>query len=253
MIGKVGAIFLDRDGVINQNRVDHVKNWEEFEFVPGALESIRILTETGLPIFVVTNQAVVNRGLMNLDVLDDIHQRMLREIERAGGQAMPLTADVSDAAVRVFIGTISIAFVLYTWFIPRRLVEGAKTENIPAGAFWGAMSGFTSTICQAGGPPFQMYVLSQNLSKMAFVGTTAVFFCVLNWVKVIPYAALGQFSMQGFLTSLALMPLAFVASRVGFWLVRITPQERFFKIVTVLMLVLSIELTRQGAVQLWWP
>jgi len=85
MIGKVGAIFLDRDGVINQNRVDHVKSWEEFEFVPGALESIRILTETGLPIFVVTNQAVVKRGLISLDTLNDIHQRMLREIEQAGG------------------------------------------------------------------------------------------------------------------------------------------------------------------------
>lgn len=85
MIGKVGAIFLDRDGVINQNRVDHVKSWEEFEFVPGALDSIRVLTETGLPIFVVTNQASVNRGLMSLDTLHDIHHRMLREIERAGG------------------------------------------------------------------------------------------------------------------------------------------------------------------------
>ncbi len=85
MAGKVGAIFLDRDGVINQNRVDHVKNWDEFEFVPGALDSIRALTETGLPIFVVTNQAVVNRGQLSAAALEDIHSRMLAEIERAGG------------------------------------------------------------------------------------------------------------------------------------------------------------------------
>lgn len=85
MVTKVGAIFLDRDGVINQNRVDHVKSWDEFEFVPGALDSIRILTETGLPIFVVTNQAAVNRGQMSLETLDNIHNRMLAEIERAGG------------------------------------------------------------------------------------------------------------------------------------------------------------------------
>lgn len=159
---------------------------------------------------------------------------------------------VSDAAVRVFIGSVSILFVLYTWVGPKRIADGRPTENIPAGVFWGAMSGFTSTICQAGGPPFQMYVLRQHLAKMAFVGTTAVFFCVLNWVKVVPYLALGQFSVKGFLTSLVLMPLAFASSQVGFWLVRVTPQERFFKIITTIMLVLSIELTRQGAVQLWW-
>jgi D-glycero-D-manno-heptose 1,7-bisphosphate phosphatase len=85
MVSKTGAIFLDRDGVINQNRADHVKNWDEFEFVPGALESIRGLTETGLPIFVVTNQAVVNRGQLSAEGLADIHSRMTAEIQRAGG------------------------------------------------------------------------------------------------------------------------------------------------------------------------
>lgn len=85
MIGTMGAIFLDRDGVINLNRADHVKSWNEFEFIPGALESIHELTTTGLSIFVVTNQAGVNRGLMTVDVLEDIHKHMLAEIERAGG------------------------------------------------------------------------------------------------------------------------------------------------------------------------
>ncbi|MEO8607714.1 MAG: HAD family hydrolase [Chloroflexota bacterium] len=82
---KVGAIFLDRDGVINENRADHVKSWDEFEFIPGALESIRRLTETGLPIFIVTNQAAVNRGLMSQETLDDIHNRMKDAIKAAGG------------------------------------------------------------------------------------------------------------------------------------------------------------------------
>ncbi|HEX2907701.1 MAG TPA: D-glycero-beta-D-manno-heptose 1,7-bisphosphate 7-phosphatase [Phototrophicaceae bacterium] len=85
MMGQTGAIFLDRDGVINQNRIDHVKSWDEFEFVPGALESIRALTETGLPIFVVTNQAVINRGMVSIETLDGIHNRMQAEVRRAGG------------------------------------------------------------------------------------------------------------------------------------------------------------------------
>jgi D-glycero-D-manno-heptose 1,7-bisphosphate phosphatase len=80
-----GAIFLDRDGVINVNRADHVKCWDEFEFLPGALESIRRLTQTGLPIFVITNQAIVNRKVITTEALDDIHKRMAAEIEKAGG------------------------------------------------------------------------------------------------------------------------------------------------------------------------
>ena len=80
-----GAIFLDRDGVINENRSDHVKSWDEFEFIPGTLESIRILTETGLPIFVVTNQAIVNRGIVSVEGLSEIHSQMSAAVDMAGG------------------------------------------------------------------------------------------------------------------------------------------------------------------------
>jgi D-glycero-D-manno-heptose 1,7-bisphosphate phosphatase len=70
-------VFLDRDGVINENRVDHVKTWDEFRWLPGALEGLRLLTEHGFRIFIVTNQAAVNRGLMTSTTLADIHRRMI--------------------------------------------------------------------------------------------------------------------------------------------------------------------------------
>jgi D-glycero-D-manno-heptose 1,7-bisphosphate phosphatase len=85
ILKRTGAIFLDRDGVINENRADHVKSWAEFQFIPGALESIRALTETGLPIFVVTNQATINRKLMSIETLNDIHCQMTTIITQAGG------------------------------------------------------------------------------------------------------------------------------------------------------------------------
>ncbi|MGQ9926382.1 MAG: D-glycero-alpha-D-manno-heptose-1,7-bisphosphate 7-phosphatase [Chloroflexaceae bacterium] len=71
------SIFLDRDGVINENRVDHVKSWDEFRWLPGALEGLRLLTEHGFRIFIVTNQAAVNRGLMTSSTLEEIHRRMI--------------------------------------------------------------------------------------------------------------------------------------------------------------------------------
>ena len=85
-VAAAGAIFLDRDGVINENRDDHVKSWAEFQFLPGAIESIRRLSETGLPIFVVTNQAIVNRNIVTADVVEGIHRQMVAEIEKGGGR-----------------------------------------------------------------------------------------------------------------------------------------------------------------------
>jgi uncharacterized protein len=163
-----------------------------------------------------------------------------------------LAAYISNAAVRVFIGITSIVFVAYSVYtMLRHATKTAHDGSISAGVFWGALSGFTSTLCQAGGPPYQVYVLSQKLPKMMFVGTTAVFFAVLNAAKVPPYLALGQFSLKGFGTSLALLPLALAANQLGFWLVRRTPQDVFYKITLAIMLVISIELTREGITEMW--
>ena len=76
------TLFLDRDGVINRLRPDdYVKNWEEFEFMPGMLD--RLARWSGL---VVTNQRGVGKGIMSLDDLNRIHDRMIEEIERHGGR-----------------------------------------------------------------------------------------------------------------------------------------------------------------------
>lgn len=80
------AIFLDRDGVICENRSDHVKSWGEFEFLPGAKDSLAALSRLDLPIIVVTNQAIVDRGVVPASVVDDIHRRMVTEVEAHGGR-----------------------------------------------------------------------------------------------------------------------------------------------------------------------
>jgi D-glycero-D-manno-heptose 1,7-bisphosphate phosphatase len=80
------GIFLDRDGVICENRAGHVKSWSEFEFLPGAKSGLVILSRLGLPIIVVTNQAVVGRGIVPASIVEEIHQRMMAEITAVGGR-----------------------------------------------------------------------------------------------------------------------------------------------------------------------
>jgi D-glycero-D-manno-heptose 1,7-bisphosphate phosphatase len=79
-------VFLDRDGVINENRPDHVKSWDEFVFLPGALEALRLLNQADWRVVVVTNQAAINRRLITTKTLEDIHTRMIQDIARYGGR-----------------------------------------------------------------------------------------------------------------------------------------------------------------------
>lgn len=82
----IPAIFVDRDGVINANRPDHVKRWEEFEFLPGALDALRALAGQPAPVIVITNQAIIGRGIAPAATIRAIHSRMLAEVTAAGGR-----------------------------------------------------------------------------------------------------------------------------------------------------------------------
>ncbi|HEX3626187.1 MAG TPA: HAD-IIIA family hydrolase [Verrucomicrobiae bacterium] len=82
------AIILDRDGVLNEKppRANYVRNWGEFKWMPGAKESLRLLKEAGYRVIVVSNQAGIARGAMSEGDLFDIHRRMVKEAELAGGR-----------------------------------------------------------------------------------------------------------------------------------------------------------------------
>jgi D-glycero-D-manno-heptose 1,7-bisphosphate phosphatase len=86
-MGAVSTVFLDRDGVINQNRpADYVKRWEEFRFLPGAPRAIARLTRAGYRVVVVSNQACIGKGLARQQDIDEIHRRMVYAVGRAGGR-----------------------------------------------------------------------------------------------------------------------------------------------------------------------
>src|SRR5690606_37286194 len=89
---------------------------------------------------------------------------------------------LSEDAVRLIIGAVAVLFTLDRWLglRPRR---PAGPGGIAAGTLWGALSGFTSFVAHAGGPPLQVYMLPQRLDKTVFVGTTVVFFLFVNYAK----------------------------------------------------------------------
>jgi len=81
------VVFLDRDGVINRNRDgDYVRTPDDFEFLPGALEGLARLKQAGCTVIVVSNQAGVGRGLVSLEDLERIDEKMLQGISAHGGE-----------------------------------------------------------------------------------------------------------------------------------------------------------------------
>jgi D-glycero-D-manno-heptose 1,7-bisphosphate phosphatase len=84
----LSAVFLDRDGVINVKAPEgeYVTSWSEFEFAPGALDGLRLLSGLSVPVVVATNQRGVARGRMSAADLSEIHDRMRAEVQSAGGR-----------------------------------------------------------------------------------------------------------------------------------------------------------------------
>jgi uncharacterized membrane protein YfcA len=164
------------------------------------------------------------------------------------GIAWALATQVSDAFVRLVIGVIGVLFALNAWFGPKS--PQAKPPSVPGGIFWGIVAGFTSTLSQAGGPPFQVYVLPQRLPKLTLVGTYTIYFAVLNVLKIGPYFALGQFSTANLANSVVLLPVAIAANFLGIWLVRRTPTGLFYQIAYMLVFLISLDLIRSGVTTL---
>ena len=160
------------------------------------------------------------------------------------GIAWALAAHLSDSMVRLMVGLIGLIFVFNSWF--GRVPDELRKPSTAGGVFWGVVTGFTSTLVQAGSPPFQFHMLPQKLPKLTFVGTNAILFAAINVLKIVPYFALGQFSESTLKISAIFLPLAVITNFVGIWLVRITPQWLFYRIAYILVFLISLGLTYQA-------
>jgi uncharacterized membrane protein YfcA len=146
-------------------------------------------------------------------------------------------------AIRLLIGLIAVAFALNSWFaLTARIASRLSRPGRGAGAFWGAVSGFTSTLAHAGGPPFAVYMLPQRLDKTLLVGTSAVFFLIVNYVKLVPYAFLGQLNAANLTTSLIFAPLAPLGIWLGVWLHRRVSESAFYNVSYSLLLATGTKL-----------
>lgn len=117
-----------------------------------------------------------------------------------------------------------------------------RPADVPRGLFWGTLTGLTSYIAHAGGPPYQSYVLPQRLSKMTYLGTNAIFFSAVNLIKVPPFIMAGQITWDSAAQAAWLAPAALLGAWSGSKIVRWLPDKAFFIIVELALAVVSIRL-----------
>ncbi len=133
-------LLVDRDGVINRDRPDYVKNRNEFIFYPDALSGLRWLHAHGVRVIVISNQSALHRGLMEWGAFFDLHAHMIREIQESGGHLdaalyCPHRPDEKCSCRKPAPGMILAAASFYgfplakTPFVGDKLTDVAAAEN----------------------------------------------------------------------------------------------------------------------------
>jgi uncharacterized protein len=157
-----------------------------------------------------------------------------------------LAARVTPDHVRLIVGVIAVVFVIRMATMAAMKTSTLRGESAVAGAFWGALAGFTSFVAHAGAPPYQVYALRLGHAPAVYAATNTVFFALTNVIKLVPYFALGQFDASNLATSAALAPIALVMTALGIWLTKRISPKFFYPMMHVLVAVIGIKLIVDG-------
>lgn len=163
----------------------------------------------------------------------------------------------SNSAVRRTIGAVLLVLVAVHVLQHRRLratadepgprgletpgTSSARPRAVPTPVF-GGLAGFTTMVANAGGPVMALYLLAARLDKLAFIGTSAWFFLVVNVVKVPFSLALGLLDRDTLLMDAVLAPAVLVGAALGLVVVRRIPQARFEQAVLALTALAALNL-----------
>ncbi|MCK0150556.1 sulfite exporter TauE/SafE family protein [Marivita sp. S6314] len=150
---------------------------------------------------------------------------------------------VEANAIRLIIGGISIAFVLWQLARASGVLKLGTRETSPAvGIAAGVGLGFTSFISHAGGPVAAVYLLGRRLSKTAYQASTVIVFWAMNVLKAAIYAVMGFFTVETLTINLVLAPFAVLGTWIGIRAHHVVPERLFFGLTYVLLTVTGSKL-----------
>ncbi len=155
------------------------------------------------------------------------------------------SADVmNEHYMRILIGLMSLVFGAQS-LLGLKALAGPEHNRLSA-SLHGVLAGFTSFSIHAGGPPFTLYLMPKKLSPLLFAGTAGFFFAVVNFVKLVPYYLLGQFTADNLVYSLVLVPLAPMGVALGHYLVRRSTPSLYYSVISAALVLVGAKLLWDG-------
>lgn len=138
----------------------------------------------------------------------------------------------SPHQLNVAIGAISMGFVLFQLAKEKIFAaEGKFAPNHTVGVPCGVVAGITSTFANGAGPVISMFLIPQNLPKMIYVGTNALIFCCINWIKFFIFVPKGIITRETLLYGAAYVPVIPIGVWLGVLLNRRVPERWFIRLV----------------------
>jgi len=151
--------------------------------------------------------------------------------------------------VRLMVGIIALTFASM-YFLKGILPKTQGKLPLRYGLVFGAISGFTSHLAHAGGPPVRGFLLNQDLPKSQFIGTFGFFFAAVNWMKLPPYLYFGQVNWDTLQIGLYLLPMVPLGILTGVLIHKKLSQTLFTKIAYVLLTLAGLKLVYDGVSQI---
>ncbi len=145
--------------------------------------------------------------------------------------------------LKLMIGFIAILFIVHRLTAKNGFLKFSnKLLCGKAGYFWAILSGFTSCISHAGGPPTAIYLLSKNISKTEYQATTVIVFWVINLVKLIPFLFFDLINLDTLKLSIWLAPVALFGTWIGVRAHYLIPEKIFYLVINFLLFITGLKL-----------
>ena len=147
---------------------------------------------------------------------------------------------MNDTAMSIAIGTILILLSGVHFFRTCYL----KNEDVPSHwaftMFVGLMAGFTTQIANAAGPVMALYLLAMRLDKKEYMGTAAMYFMILNWIKLPIFVFEGRIEMKSVMLDLPMLPILLLGAAAGIWFFKKISQKGFDTVIHTLVILSAI-------------
>ncbi len=154
---------------------------------------------------------------------------------------------ITPQMLTLSIGIFTLLFLIQNLTMSR--LDSVETKSYPwLGRAMGLTSGFTSFVAHIGGPPITVYMLRERLMPMVYTSTLGIFFTIINFGKLGPYAYLDLLNYQQLATSIILLPCVPIGVYLGFYLANRISMKWYYRTVRFFLLIASIKLIADGLI-----